>query len=113
MEAVQTIDERIEAIHQEIAAKHEEIVNLRKERPSESINDYELKDKNGNFAIIIEPIPHFSPCSPTPGAILSSACEIKCSAPEHGLLLPAIHEATPALINASTITRASNPFFPY
>ena len=64
-----------------------------------------------SFAIIMEPIPHFSPCNPIPGASLSSACEKRCSAPEHGLLLPAIQDATPALINASTTTLASNPFF--
>ena len=64
-----------------------------------------------NFAIIMEPMPHFSPCNPIPNSKWSIACENRCSAPEQGLLLPAIHDATPALINASTITLTSMFFF--
>jgi len=42
---------------------------------------------------------------------LSTACENRCSAPEHGLLQPAMHDATPALISASTISLTCRPFF--
>ena len=63
-----------------------------------------------SLAIIIAPIPHFSPCKPIPGLIWSTACEKRCSEPEQGLLLPAIHEATPELINASTTARSLRLF---